>query len=277
VTQLFNYVIMEKLLLDLLDGKEVKMSLKESILNNLPSSILNSKCFKDPIKGMWRYEYGLPLDKLDNKKMAYGTHMWLKVEILVDVLILAHKYLNQDQLHQYMKKIEDVSRHRDFLFEFAPLMRLDDDIKVTYEPPGYCNNCTLIDWLVEKKDNPPILLEVKNRIGDLALLLGSIQEGQSIAQPPEHDVSILFSSIEKKFRSCAASNMLQGAWIGTQLRQEKQELIAEYRKIDTSKIHFIVLGDHLNDVLVMASTEDVKKQVLITFKCIESERFVFTR
>lgn len=218
----------------------------QGVVALVPESLKAAPCFLDRLTGLWRYDFGEPLD-WPSGGVAVGTTMFQSVDVLYDVLSIAQRRLPPSQLSNYLVRLADPNKHDDLLFEFAPIARLDGSISSTYEVVGFGDGNRTIDWLLRPEEGPPILLEVKNRTKDLLQSLTRVQEGDQSADGsapvPNHDANLLFASVEQKFRPTSPTEMIQVVWIGTDLRQEEDELRRAFVLLDPSKVHVAILGD----------------------------------
>lgn len=246
-------------------------------INLVPEAIRSSPCFLDKLTGIWRYDFGDPFVLYD-ESLVFGTHMWLPVELLFDVLLCANKRLTSGQLTNYLLRLTDPSRHEDLLIEFSPILRLSSEVATTYGVEGCGEGGSKVDWLLSPPHSEPILLDVKNRKLDL---LDQFQKGEDESKDtmpaPTHDTALIFRSLEKKFRSNDAENLIQGAWIRTLLMQEEKELRASFSQLDHTRLHFAILGDWKDDVYILCDNSVIKEKLLAIFNIRESKRFVFIR
>jgi hypothetical protein len=245
--------------------------------NLLPEAFRSLSCFLDKLTRIWRYDFGVPIDLAD-ESLVFGTHMWLPVELLFDVLLCANQRLTSEQLANYLRRLADPLKHEDLITEFAPILRLSSNVETTYEVAGYGEGGSKIDWLLFPPENVPILIDVKNRTGDLIEQFQKGDYGSMETMPaPTHDTELLFRSLEKKFRPNNAENILQGAWIRTLLKQEEKELKVSFSKLDHNRVHFAILGDWEEDVYILCDSSVNREKLLALFNLRESKRFVFIR
>jgi hypothetical protein len=253
----------------------------EQIIAIVPDQIKASPCFLDRMTGLWRYDYGEPFVLLPAGGLVFGTNMYQSVDRLYDVLACARRRLTSEQLSNYLARLADSGKHEDLLVEFAPVLRLGRDVEALYEVTGYGQGNRTVDWLIRPADGPPLLIEVKNRTKDLIESLARLQAGErgpdGTAPPPTHTPGLLFTSIEQKFRARAADEIVQGAWISTDLMQEESELAEAFGSLDQTKVHVAILGDWHDDVYVLANTDSVREHALRVLRVRESRRFVFRR
>jgi hypothetical protein len=138
-------------------------------------------------------------------------------------------------------------KHEDALVEFAPILRLDASSRyaVEYEVPGAEEST--IDWLIRIPNGIDLLVEVKNRVGDLVEGLSRLQlcSTAEVGGPPEpaHNTGLLFKSVENKFPSRTPSDAVQAVWIKTYVKQEEAEWHSVFEKLDASRVHVAILLD----------------------------------
>ena len=252
-----------------------------AVVRLCPSAIAEAACFLDRRTGLWRYEFGLPFADLPGAGTVLGTHMFHPVDHLFQVLRCARERLSDEKLASYLLRLAVPNKHEDLLVEFVPIVRLRRDIAVEYEVPGYGTGNQTIDWRITPRSRCTVLLDVKNRTRDLMEGLARIGLGErspsGTGPAPMHDSSILFRSVEAKFGRQTPADCLQGAWICTYLRQEERELHDAFRKLDSNKVHFAILGDWRSDGYILVADESLRDPVRELFLITESKRFVFTR
>ncbi len=252
----------------------------EEVIRLVPPPIFESICFLDRLTSLWRYDYGEPFDNLPGNQMVFGTNMYNEVERLFDVLNCARRRLDPDQLRNYLSRLADPNKYQNFLFEFAPILRLDSSVKADYEVPGYAEGNGTVDWLI-RSEPVPLLLDAKNRTRDLIESLVRFQLGErdpdGTAPAPTHDHSLLFRSVEQKFKQRSPSEVIQGVWVVTTIAQEESELLAAFTKLDSSRVHVAIFGDWEDDVYVLTNDAAVKETVLQVLRLRESRRAVFRR
>lgn len=252
----------------------------EEVVRLLPPPILESICFLDKLTSLWRYDCGEPFDNLPGNQVVFGTNMYNEVDRLFDVINFARNRLDDGQLRIYLSRLADPDKHQDFLFEFAPILRVASSIEMDYEARGYAEGNNTVDWLIHSKP-VPLLLDVKNRRRDLIEAIVRAYSGErdpdGTAPAPTHDPSLLFRSVEQKFKQRSPSEVIQGVWVVTAIAQEESELQAAFAKLDSLRVHVAVFGDWEDDVYVLANDAAVKETVLEVLRLRESRRAVFHR
>lgn len=252
----------------------------DEVIRLVPAQILELMCFLDRITGLWRYDYGEPFDDLAGGQVVFGANTYNEVDRLFDVINCARCRLDTGQLSNYLRRLADPNKHQDLLFEFVPILRLDSSVKVDYEVAGYAEGNNTVDWLI-RSERVSLLLDVKNRTRDLIESLDRFQLGErdpdSTGPAPTHDPSLLFRSVEPKFRGCSPSQFIQAVWVVTALKQEESELQAAFVNLDASRVHLAILGDWEDDVYILANDTSAKEGVLEVLRLRESRRAVFRR
>jgi hypothetical protein len=237
----------------------------QEIIRLVPTSLRELTCFLDRLTWVWRYDYGSPIIKLPSGKIGIAPNTFDKLDRLFDVIECARRRLESKVLRNYLQRLEDPEKHRDFLTEFDPIVRLDPTVVTYYEVSGYGDGNRTIDWLITEA-GVSLLLEVKNRTFDLAETFCRVDEGSrgpgGIAPAPNHDPRLLFRSIESKFIRRDPTDFIQGAWITTALKQEEDGLRAAFTELDPSRVHIAVLATREGDAYVLSHSVEVKKKAL---------------
>jgi hypothetical protein len=261
-------------------GKPERRSEIEEIVRLLPPEIRGLECFLDRLTGLWRYDYGEPFVNLPGGGTVIGTNMFHQVDRLLEVLACARKRLAPDQIASYLQRLADPNRHEDTLVEFAPVLRLSATTEAEFEVLGYGEGSKTVDWLI-RSQTLAALLEVKNRNRDLMESFARLQAGDrgpdDTTPDPTHDPALLFRSVESKFVPRSSSEIMQVGWITTRLKQEEEELLAAFEKLNASRVHAIVLGDFADDVYVLSHEPGIRERILELLQVRESRRFVFRR
>lgn len=243
----------------------------DSFISWFPNDLLTAKCFLCKLTGLWRYEFGLPSTLDKTKKLLWGTPMWPAVNTLLKVVLNAHLKLPQAKLKIYLQRLTDLKKHQDALVEMIPTFRINHPIPTDFEVTGYGPGNETIDWKIGPIENRQILLDVKNRNKDLYEMM----DRENTEAPPQHEHSLLFRGLEDKFLPANPDQNLQGAFIFTSIKQESKKLRDAFNQLDSSKIHFAIIGDEKEDAHVLARrTEDeIFLRKIFNFK--SSERFTF--
>ena len=113
----------------------------------LPAELGNLPCFLDSLTGIWRYEWGEPITLRTSSLI--GTPMFPEVERLFDVVGCASWRLGTEGLNEYLRRLTDKAKHEDTLIEFAPILRLSDDVNVRSEVSGAVFGSATVDWCIE--------------------------------------------------------------------------------------------------------------------------------
>jgi hypothetical protein len=258
---------------------EITPELVDEIVSALPLKILNSECFFDRMTSVWRYEFGLPR-RVGGNQLLWGTHMWTPVTILLRVLRVAHQRLSAQQRRRYLERLADLEKHEDVLSEFLPVARLADEVSAEF---GHLTGAggRDVDWRIRAAGHRPVLVEVKNRMRDLLEVADRVEAGErdpdGTAPAPIHNVAILFRGVEDKFRSVEPDEQLQGAWIATDLQQEEVELATAFAALDSTKVHYIILGDWAPGIAVLTRRAADRTMLVELFREQDSGRFTFRR
>jgi hypothetical protein len=249
------------------------------VVSSLPQNLLGVRCFRDPLTNRWRYEFGQPFTLDATEKLLLGTHMWTPVATLLAVMRCACNRLRVDKRSQYLRRLADPVKHQDTLAEMAPLLRVVGLVPADFEVSGDGVGNRTIDWKIGPVLGRTVLVDVKDRIGDLLQLLDRqyVEGTDGIAAAPIHDAGSLFRSVDIKLRAVDPVSCLQGVWILTQVKQEDVELENAFSSLDPTKVHFAILGDFERDVHMLARHADDKRFLTDLFGVTESKRFTFKR
>lgn len=249
------------------------------IVSQVPTCLLESRCFHDPLTALWRYEFGQPFTLNSSKKLAFGTHMWVPVSTLLQALQCARRRLPPEKYHLYLHRLASRETHQSSIAEMAPLLRVELSVPTEFEVSGRGVGDTTIDWLIGPVEGRSLLVEVKYRQVDLIQQMDSLHDlgAGGVAPAPTHDPSKLFRSLESKLIVADPTACLQGVWIVTHLKQEVSELETAFGRLDATKVHFAILGDFERDVHILARHSDHKQYLMDVFGVVESGRFTFRR
>lgn len=243
----------------------------DSFISWFPNDLLAAKCFLCRLTGLWRYEFGLPSTLDKTKKLLWGTPMWPPVNTLLKVVLNAHLKLPQAKLEIYLQRLTDLKKHQDALVEMIPTFKINYPIQIDFEVTGYGSGNKTIDWKIGPIENRQILLDVKNRNKDLYEMM----DRENTEAPPQHNHSLLFRGLEDKFLHANPDQSLQGAFIFTSITQESKKLHDAFNQLDSSKIHFAIIGDEKDDAYVLTRRPEDEIFLRKIFTLKPSERFTF--
>ncbi len=245
-----------------------------AITSIVPKPLIDAGAFLDKRTELWRYEFGVPYDIADN--LLWGTHMWVPVKSLFTALFCAYSRMPENKKATYLAELADPKKHQNKLVEMIPIAKVSSNAPVDFEVPGLGVGNRTVDWVVGPQDGRIVLLDVKRRTTDFIKQAERI-EATSTAPEPNHDPALLFRSVEQKFLPSNPDLQLQGAWIVTDIKQEENQLLQAFTTLDSSKVHFAILGDWKPDVYVL-SRRDIDRQFLLeTFRSYTSNRFIFQK
>jgi hypothetical protein len=248
----------------------------DDVIGRLPDNVRSAPCFLDRLTGLWRYDFGRPVDRLPRDQMMVGTLMYTPVPTLLDAAGVAVRWLREEQLSVYFGRLADEGRHQDVLYEMLPMRTPEAGVSATFEVPAA--GSTTIDWLIRRDHSPDILIDVKNRIVDLIEYLVAVASRPEAPQAvePAHDHSSVLRGIENKFELADPNQRLQGAWIVTMLKQEQFRLRQAFDALDGSRVHFVVLNNTHRDGYVLARPGIDAGDILATFGLLDAPDLVFT-
>lgn len=279
IDQIYPQIIGDKLSFDdcfKLVAKELDISseMSQSLLDLAPGGLRGAECFYDKFKNMWRYEYGLPSTLDKTKKHLWGTQMWLPMCVFTKIILCAKTNLKATELCQYTQRLSDINKHKDVLAEMMPLLHIDTSLLLdtNFEVSGYGTGDSTIDWCLTTTDGRKILIDVKNRMYDIYLMLD-----QKNITEPLHDHTKLFKSSEYKLKSIDPNEILQGVWITTQIKQEISKLKSAFESLDKTKVHFCILGDHKDDAFILTRRSEDEQFLRRLLNLKPSDRFTYSQ
>ena len=240
----------------------------DALIAAVPSQLAGCECFLDKLTSMWRYEFGEPHQV--GESLVWGIHMWPPVRILFDVLDCALKRLTEEKRAAYFGLLADERKHQEFLAEMFPMLRVDRAIQADHEVAGLGVGNRTVDWAIGPIHNRRVLLDVKRRLADFILQMSATGN-----KPPEHDVGLLFRSVEGKFLPADPRSTLQGVWVMSDIKQDEARFRAAFDALDPVKVHFAVLGDAKHDVYLLTRRPEDRNFLLSLLGMTEGTRFVF--
>jgi hypothetical protein len=252
-------------------------SYSTELLRVLPQDLKEASVWQDKLTGLWRYEYGLPFEKLPNNNIVTGTNVFLPVDELYDSIRLADKYLTKQQLLDFLGRLADRGKHEDVLFEMRPVLHVKGNPSIRYEVSGYGLGNTTCDWAIGYFAHR-IVLDVKNRtrslVNQLAAISASLKELERPPKLPAPDPQDLFRSAERKFRRRPPFSHLQGLWIHSSIKEDEEKLKSYFESsLDSRKIHFAILSDWKDDAYILARNSILREYLEATFCLVPSNRF----
>ncbi|MCQ8895689.1 hypothetical protein NQT62_04430 [Limnobacter humi] len=276
IDQLFPEVVGDKaplklLLLDAAASFGMAAQEAQTLIQLLPSPLIDSPGFLDTSTGLWRYEFGEPF--ILDDQLTFGTHMFLPVnELLLATGALA-RWVPVKKRAAYLAALNHPSKHPTALSEMMPVCRLPFTLTVDYEVSGYGPGNKTVDWALQAGGRL-ILLDVKSRTTDF------IQQARNAAQngelpAPQHNHNLMFKGLEDKFKAADPAVQLQGAWITTHITQNIVEIKKAFAALDSDKVHFAIFGDWQSDVSLLVRRELDRQVLLGLFNVTQSQRFFF--
>ena len=246
------------------------------LLGLVPGAIRGAPCFLDKLDGPWLYDFGESTRGVPALGVGVTFH---SVDRLIGILACAQSRLTKLELRAYLHRLANPKKHRVTLFEFSPVLRLPPETSTDYEVVGEGPGKTTVDWRVCAPGGVPVLLEVKQRLGDLVRSFEKVRNRELDAGgrvlPPDHDTDMLFVSVETKFLPRSPDVALQGAWVGTHLNQDRGRLEASFSKLDHKRVHFAVLGGWEPAAHVMVCDESLRGWLVDVLKLEEANGLLF--
>jgi hypothetical protein len=206
--------------------------------------------------------------------------MFIPVERLINALLCARKRLSEDKRNAWLERLADPQKHLDVLAEMLPVARLHDAAQAEFEVAGLGSGNRTLDWVITLAAGPRILVDVKYRTRDLVEAFKDLSLGgrgpEGGAPPPRHQVSLLFRGTVDKFLPRRPSDMLQGAWVVTELKQERNELANAFSSLDNERLHFAVVTNWGDEGFILTRS-DVERGVIEDSFRIRHSDVVFAR
>ncbi|MCK4608709.1 MAG: hypothetical protein KAT71_04430 [Gammaproteobacteria bacterium] len=277
IEQIFPTVVGEKSNLQQCIREEIKLQnlsdkLAKTIIDFIPSELISISAFFDKMTRLWRYEYGNHYDI--KNQYVWGTDTCPPVRNLVNALLCAHSKLSPNKRSDYINRLTNPDKHLDALCEMIPGYKVNNlTTLVDFEVSRLGVGNKTVDWVIYNNDRI-LLLDVKRRTKDLIEQMEQIGN-EPIAPEPNHDVSLLFRSVEDKFISSDSNQQLQGVWIVPSLKQNEQKLLSAFSSLDPNKVHFAILGDWRADAYILVRQPKDEQYLRNIFNLEKSERFTF--
>jgi hypothetical protein len=277
IEQIFKEIVNEKgtlreRLLTEAKARAVPREYMEKIMSKVPSALINADAYLDKMTNLWRYEFGIPYQL--GKELVWGAHMWVPVRCLFDSLMCASLRLPENTCIDYFNRLANPGKHQSTLVEMIPVQKINTAIVADFEVSGLGIGNKTIDWVIGPHCGRTVLLDVKRRMADFIQQTESVGSG-SVVPEPKHDPTLLFRSVEDKFKPADPNQFLQGVWIVTDIKQNEQKLFATFATLDQTKVHFAILGDWKPDAYLLVTQADDEKYLRELFRLQKSARFTF--
>jgi len=242
------------------------------IVSLIAVELLNQELSYDQFSDQVRYSYGEPF-RHNGIPFAYGTSQMPLLKHFTLAFICASKVLTEDEFRKYCSFLFNPEKHSDALLEMRPLLSAQKPEDIKYETPGRDNKT--IDWLIKYPENT-LLLEVKNRTGSTYQHLIEIAQTSGMVSEPETNPKMFFKSTFSKFNRVNSSNVLQGAWIYVDIKENREKLDEYFDSyIDPDLMQFYIIGGWDFECYIKARNENQKKLLVEKFRIVESDRYVF--
>jgi hypothetical protein len=262
---------LRQLLLDAAASFGMAAQEAQTLVQLLPSPLIDSPGFLDTSTGLWRYEFGEPFDLSD--QLIFGTHMFLPVNELLLATGAFARWVPLGKRAAYLKSLNNPGKHPVALAEMMPVCRLPFALAVEYEVLGYGPGNKTVDWALQAGGRI-VLLDAKSRTADF--IQQACNANQNGVMPaPDHDHKLMFKSVEGKFNAADPAVQLQGAWITTHIKQNRVEIDNAFAALDPAKVHFVMFGDWQSDVSLLVQREADRQFLLDLFNVTQSTRFFF--
>jgi hypothetical protein len=248
------------------------------LLNLLPQPVKEAPVWFDKMTKLWRYEYGLPYDRLPELTLISGTNVHLPVDELYSALRIADKRLKRDQLRTFLKRLSDSGKHSDVLFEMRPIRDVSAKLQADYEVSGLGIGNTTCDWQVKGRFIN-VVFDVKNRtksfIEHMKQIIPDLNKGVANIQPTAPNPEDLFKSVENKLEERCYFSQLQGVWIHSDIKEDEEKLTLYFKNtLNRKKVHFAILSDWENDAFILARSNIIENALKRIFRLTKSARFV---
>jgi hypothetical protein len=252
--------------------------LVNELLRLLPNEILLTPSFFLLLTKKWCYEYGELMDRMPKEYVIIGSEQFPEIEDFYIGFRAAKKHLSDVEIQNLVNRLKDPSKHMIALSELAPLVRISEAVNPKYEVEGLGVGNRTIDWLFTLKDSVPILLDVKYRIKDLIQhmeqIIPEIDFGKIEIPPPVNDPSILFKDTVEKFVSRSPQEYLQGVWIHSHIKQDKERLWNYYNSLERDRLHFAIFSRWDGSGYIL-HRDDIDPKILYNyFNLVFKENFI---
>lgn len=235
-----------------------------AVFDLLPSGPQGAATFKD-FRDVWRYEYGNPYTT--NSSTITGTNIAHKVSVLFRGLNILRAKLQPSQLREFCKRLDDKTKHLDYLSELGPiiLIRPSEGFELEFERPA-CAGRT-IDWHIKFNDTTSCLIDVKHRIKAFLAYAEGITQGTQAQEEILRTPADIFKSVEEKFEP-AQAGCYQGVWIVSDIFYDGAALTELFAGLDSSKIQFAVVTGFEGQAQIIThgdpTTEWLKEKFCLT-------------
>jgi hypothetical protein len=248
------------------------------LLKLLPKPVKEARVWFDKLTSVWRYEYGLPFDRLPEKTLLVGTNVHLPAQHLYVAVRIADRKLRREQFLAFLERLTDRAKHADALFEMRPVRDIDANLQANYEVSGLGLGNTTCDWQIKgrtinivfdvKKRTKPLIEHMKQMIPDL-------NRGSAGFLPTGPNPEDLFRSVETKLKERSDLRELQGVWIHSDIKEDEEKLPAYFKNtLNKRKVHFAILSDWEDDAFILARNGGITDELKRIFRLTESKRFV---
>lgn len=250
----------------------------EEVFGFLPAALQQAPVYFCKVTDTWRYEFGLPYNRLPNGVVVFGTNQWSSVERLWQGLHAAKALLDKESFLSIAKNLGKQNKHKDFLVELAPLTRVRREVDVAYEVAGFGQGKRTIDWMFRHNQRTPILLEVKFRVSTLIEFLKQVAEGQTESELSSElpvNYKKLFLDVVEKFKPNSPTELLQGAWIEKNVKVNCEAVSQYFAGLDPQRLHFVIFNDGGAEAAILARRKEDKAYLLRFFNLTEVNRVFY--
>jgi len=244
----------------------------------LPQEVKSALAFFDTLTSRWRYDFGEPLEFQGSNQVLLGTHQWPEVEHLYRALRSMAQSVPATALIKYLGRLAARSKHQEVLFETRPLFYLAEGTAAEFEAVGCGKGNRTIDWRFSPKGSVDVLVEVKYRIGDVVQHFGpmvpDLGAGKNIVRSGPGTPEPLFLSTYDKFLAASPSVRLQGAWIQSNIKVERAELIAYFLSLPSDLLHFAIVSNWGETGFLLSRGGVDRESIVRTFGLVEADNAI---